>query len=45
MYRLLAFFAALEQILEEFPLLSGADAVSDLGSFESESVFRTALLF
>lgn len=34
-----------QRLLEEFSVLSGADAVPDLGSFESENVFGTALIF
>lgn len=34
-----------QRLLEEFSVLSGAAAVPDLGSLESENVFRTALIF
>lgn len=39
------FLLPFQRLLEEFPVLNGADIVPDLGSFESENVFRTALLF
>lgn len=39
------FLLPFQRLLEEFSVLSGAAAVPDLGSFESENVFRTALLF
>lgn len=40
-----AFLLLFQRLLKEFSVLNGADAVPDLGSFESENVFRVALLF
>lgn len=39
------FLLPFQRLREKFSVLSGADAVPDLRSFESENVFRTALLF
>lgn len=39
------FMLPFQSLLEDFFVLTGDDAVPNLGSFESENIFRITLLF